>query len=188
MARMGDRPIEVPDSVEVTEEDGTLVAEGPNGTLRQSLAEGITADLDEDRVVLHRRDDSRKQKSQHGLHRTLVKNIVTGVSEGFTKTLELNGLGYRSRLEGSTLVLELGYSNPVRVDVPDSVDVELPNETTIKISGIDNEEVGHFAAELRKLRDPDPYNQKGVKYEGEYIRQKVGKAVGGGEGEGMGTS
>lgn len=186
MSRMGARPIDVPDDVDVTVEDGVVHTSGPEGEMSQELSEGITIEVSDDQVVLNRRDDSKQQKSQHGLMRTLVKNIIEGVHEPFTKTLEINGLGYRANLQGSTLTVELGYSDPIQLDVPDQLEVDVPNNTTIKISGRDKQEVGEFAAVLRHLREPDPYNQKGVKYEGEQIRQKVGKAVGGGEGEGPG--
>lgn len=184
MSRMGNRPIEVPDDVEVSVSNGDVTASGPNGELSQTLSEGITAEVDDGRVVLSRRDDSKRQKSQHGLMRTLVKNIVTGVHEGFSKTLELNGLGYRVQKRGGDLVLELGFSHPIEVEVPGGIEVDVPNNTTITVRGTNKQEVGEFAASLRQLRDPDPYNQKGIKYEGERIRQKVGKAVGGGEGAG----
>jgi large subunit ribosomal protein L6 len=182
MSRMGHRPIDLPDDVEVTISDDKITAEGPKGSLEQKLTDGITASVEDDEIVLSRRDDSKEQRSQHGLMRQLVLNVIQGVGEGFTKTLVLNGLGYRVNKQGSTLNFELGYSNPIAVDVPDELDVELPDETTVEINGVDKEVVGQFAARLRQLRDPDPYNQKGIKYEDETIRQKVGKAVGGGEG------
>lgn len=186
MSRMGHRPIEVPDDVEVSISRDKIEVEGQKGSLEQKLTDGITAEHEDGEIVLSRRDDSKEQRSQHGLMRTLVLNIVKGVSEGFTKTLELNGLGYRVNKQGSTLTFELGYSNPIKVEVPENLDVEVPNDTTVKVSGINKEDVGQFASQLRQLRNPDPYNQKGIKYEDETIRQKVGKAVGGGEGEGEG--
>lgn len=182
MSRMGPRPIEVPDEVDVEISDGTINASGPNGEMSQALSDGITAELNAGELVLSRRDDSKDQKSQHGLMRTLVKNLLKGVGEGFTKTLEINGLGYRVNKQGTTLNIELGYSEPIQIEIPDEVDVEVPNNTTIKVSGMDKEDVGQFASRLRHLREPDPYNQKGIKYADETIRQKVGKAVGGGEG------
>jgi large subunit ribosomal protein L6 len=184
---MGPRPIELPDEVDASEDGSTFRAEGPEGTLQQTITDGISVEVQEDQVVLSRRDDSKEQRSQHGLMRTLVKNTIEGVHKSFGKTLELNGLGYRVNKQGSTLTIELGYSNSITVEIPDDLTVEVPDDTTIEVSGIDKEEVGQFAAELRKYRDPDPYNQKGIKYEDETIRQKVGKAVGGGEGEGEGT-
>lgn len=189
MSRMGPRPLEIPDDVEVSVSGGVLQASGPEGELEQELSDGITASIEDGELVLSRRDDSKQQRSQHGLMRSLAQNIIKGVHEGFTKTLEINGLGYRTNKQGSTLTLELGYSNPIQVEIPDNLEVELPNNTTIKISGIKKEDVGQFASRLRHLREPDPYNQKGVKYEDETIRQKVGKAVGGGEGpEGEGAA
>lgn len=182
MARMGSRPIEIPGDVDVRVENSVVYASGPRGELEQNLSPGITAEVSEDEVVLHRRDDTKQQKSQHGLMRSLVENIVQGVKEPFSKTLELKGLGYRVQLRGDILHLELGFSHPVEVDVPEDLSVEVPNNTTIVVKGNDRQIVGEFAAKLRHLRDPDPYNQKGIKYQGEYIRKKVGKAVGGGEG------
>lgn len=182
MSRMGHRPIEIPEDVDVDITNGTITASGPEGEMSQTLTDGITAEVEDGELVLSRRDDSKEQRSQHGLMRSLAKNLVKGVGEGFTKTLEINGLGYRVNKQGSTLTLELGYSNPIQVEIPDEVDVEVPNNTTIKVSGINKEDVGQFASRLRHMREPDPYNQKGVKYEDETIRQKVGKAVGGGEG------
>lgn len=187
MSRMGHRPVELPDDVDASMDGRTFRVEGPEGTLEQSITEGISVDVQDDQVTLSRRNDSKEQRSQHGLMRTLVKNAIEGAHEGFTKILELNGLGYRVNKQGSTLTIELGYSNPITVEIPDHLNVEVPDDTTINVSGINKEEVGQFAAKLRKYRDPDPYNQKGIKYQDETIRQKVGKAVGGGEGEAEGA-
>ncbi len=179
MSRLGNRAIPIPEDVDVKVDGQKIIAFGPEGELFQELVGGITAEVVEDSLVLNRRDDSNEQKSKHGLMWSLAQNIVNGVTEPFTKTLVLNGLGYRAKKQGNELVLELGFSEPVKMEIPDNLSAELPNRTTIKISGIDKEEVGQFASRLRGLRDPDPYNQKGIKYEGEYIRQKVGKTVGG---------
>ncbi len=188
MSRMGQRPIELPDNVDVTITSGQVIAEGPNGSLEQTLSDGITASEEDGKIVLSRRDDSKEQRSQHGLMRQLVLNVIEGVSEGFSKTLVVNGLGYRVNKQGSTLNFELGYSNPISVEVPEELNVELPDETTVEVYGTSKETVGQFAARLRHLREPDPYNQKGIKYKDETIRKKVGKAVGGGEGpEGAGS-
>lgn len=188
MSRMGPRPIDIPDSVDVEIDDGTLEASGPEGERNLDLSDGISAEVEEGELFLSRRDDSKQLKSQHGLMRSLAQNLIKGVGEGFTKTLEINGLGYRANKQGTQLTLELGYSNPIQVEIPDNVDVEVPNNTTIKVSGINKEDVGQFASRLRHMREPDPYNQKGIKYDDETIRQKVGKAVGGGEGaEGEGA-
>lgn len=182
MSRMGPRPVEIPDNVDVNIINGTIEASGPEGEMSLDLSDGITAEVDDGELRLSRESDSKEHRSQHGLMRSLAVNLVKGVGEGFTKTLEINGLGYRVNKQGSTLTLELGYSNPIQVDIPDEVDVSVPNNTTIEVNGTDKEDVGQFASRLRHLREPDPYNQKGIKYEDETIRQKVGKAVGGGEG------
>lgn len=187
MSRMGNRPIEVPDDVEVTISGDEITASGPEGELTETLLPGISVSQDDGELMVNREDDSKQQKSRHGLMWKLVKNIVEDANEGFSKTLELNGIGYRTRLQGSSLVLELGYSHPIEVEIPDEIDVDVPNNTTINISGIDRQQVGEFSAQLRQLRDPDPYNQKGIKYEDEFIRQKVGKAVGGEGVEGEGA-
>lgn len=181
MSRMGHHPIEIPSEVEVDVSDGRVTVEGPEGELAEPVPRGIDVEVQEDTVRLHREDDSRRQRSQHGLMHSLMRNMIRGVHEPFTKTLELNGLGYRVNQQGDRLVFELGYSNPIRVRVPEDLEVDLPNNTTVIVKGIDKQSVGEFASQLRGLRDPDPYNQKGVKYEDETIRQKVGKAVGGGE-------
>ncbi|MGM0380695.1 MAG: 50S ribosomal protein L6 [bacterium] len=179
MSRMGNRPLEIPDGVEVKKEDGQIIASGPQGELSCEIKGEIIVEVNEDNVVLDRPTDRKYHKSMHGLMWSLVNNLITGVHEGFEKTLVLNGLGYRVNKSGSQLTLELGFSNPVEIEIPEEVEVNVPNNTTIKVSGADNEAVGQFAATLRQLRDPDPYNQKGIKYQDEYIRQKVGKAVGG---------
>lgn len=182
MARMGHRPVDIPEDVDVNVSEGTVTATGPSGEMTQELSDGISIQINEDHVVLNRAEDTRELKSQHGLMRSLVQNIIQGAHEPFKKVLELNGLGYRVNKQGSTLRLELGYTNPIEVEIPDEIDVSIPNNTTVEVSGPDKQEVGEFAAILRHLREPDPYNQKGIKYEDEEIRQKVGKAVGGGEG------
>lgn len=181
MSRMGHHPIELPDGVDVSVSGSHVSVSGPEGELEQTIPRGIDVTVEDGSVRLSRRDDSREQKSQHGLMRTLVENMVQGVHEPFTKTLVLNGLGYRVNKQGGTLRLELGYSNPITMEVPEEIEVEVPNNTTVTVKGVDKQSVGQFAAKLRQLRDPDPYNQKGIRYEDETIRQKVGKAVGGGE-------
>lgn len=186
MSRMGHRPIEVPSEVDVQVSGDTVTVSGPEGELSESIPSGIDVELRDDAVHLQREDDSRHRRSQHGLLHSLVRNMVRGVHDPFTKTLELNGLGYRVNQQGDTLHFELGYSDPIRMTVPGDLDVEIPNNTTVVVKGIDKQSVGEFASQLRELRDPDPYNQKGIKYEDEEIRQKVGKAVGGGEEMGPG--
>lgn len=182
MARMGSRPIEIPDDVDVTVDGSEVRAKGPGAEMSQTLPDGISAEMQDGEIVLSRDGDTKELKSQHGLMRTLVSNIVTGARDQFSKTLLLKGLGYRVQKRGDQLVFELGFSHPVEIDIPEELTVEVPNNTTITVKGHNKQLVGQFAATLRHLRDPDPYNQKGIKYEGERIRQKVGKAVGGGEG------
>jgi len=179
MSRMGNRPVDIPEDVDVDIDTETITASGSAGERTEEILDGISIEEEHGELHLDRADDSKKHRSRHGLMRKLVKNLVEDVSEPYEKTLELNGIGYRTHLEGDSIVLELGFSHPVRLEIPEGIDVDVPNNTTINVSGIDRQAVGQFAAKLRELRDPDPYNQKGIKYEGEYIRQKVGKAVGG---------
>lgn len=186
MSRMGHRPIELPSEVEVKVSGDTVTASGPEGELSETIPRGIEVEVGDDAVHLERADDSRRMRSQHGLLHSLIRNMVRGVHDPFTKTLELNGLGYRVNKQGETLHFELGYSDPIRKTVPEDLEVEIPNNTTVVVRGIDKQAVGEFASQLRQLRNPDPYNQKGIKYEDEEIRQKVGKAVGGGEEMGPG--
>ncbi len=179
MSRLGKRPIELPESVTVKQQGNTLVVSGPEGELSQKLLPGISVEIEPNSVLIKRKSNSKRQRSYHGLIWSLMQNMVEGVTNKFTKTLVLKGIGYRARLQGQELIIELGYSNPCEMKIPEGITVDVPNRTTINVTGIDKERVGQFAAKLRHLRSPDPYNQKGIKYEGEYIRQKVGKTVGG---------
>lgn len=184
MSRMGYRPVAIPDNVDVEIKNGEITASGPVGERSETILGGIDIKEQDGELILARSDDTKQQRSRHGLMRKLVKNLVEDASEPFEKTLELNGIGYRTHLEGDTIVLELGFSHPVKLEIPEGINLDIPNNTTINVSGVDRQKVGQFAATLRSLRDPDPYNQKGIKYEDEQIRQKVGKAVGGEGAEG----
>lgn len=179
MSRMGNRPLEIPEDVEIKQDGNKIIASGPRGELSQEIKDDISVEISADEIVINRPTDRKRHKSMHGLMWSLVQNLIQGVHEGYEKTLVLNGLGYRANKQGNKLNLELGFSNPVVIDIPDDVEVKVPNNTTLKVKGAEKEAVGQFAATLRQLRDPDPYNQKGIKYENEEIRQKVGKAVGG---------
>ncbi|MFP4686622.1 MAG: 50S ribosomal protein L6 [bacterium] len=179
MSRLGKRPVEIPDSVTVDYKDRTLTAEGPRGKLSLEIPRDIGVKIDGDSIKVSRPGDQKRFKSMHGLIWSLVSNLIHGVSEGYEKTLLLSGLGYRVKKQANSLEIELGFSNPIKVDIPEKLEVDVPNNTTIKVSGADKQLVGQFAATVRQLRIPDPYNQKGIKYEGERIRKKVGKAVGG---------
>lgn len=178
MSRVGRSPISVPSSVTVTLSGSTVNVKGPQGTLERSLPEGITIDQDGDTLVVSRPDDERRHRALHGLSRSLVANMVSGVTEGFTKELEIVGVGYRATARGSNAIeLALGFSHPVVVDAPEGISFEVPVPTRIIVKGIDKEKVGQVAADIRKLRKPEPYKGKGVRYANERVMRKAGKAA-----------
>jgi len=177
MSRIGRAPILVPASVTLTFDDGRVTVEGPNGTLRRSIPEGITLRQDGDVVLVERPDDERQHRALHGLTRSLVANMVQGVTEGYSKELEIVGVGYRAQATGpDSLELSLGFSHPVTFTAPEGISFEVPAPTRIIVRGIDKEAVGQVAANLRKLRKPEPYKGKGVRYAGERVLRKAGKA------------
>ena len=177
MSRIGKQPITVPSGVEVTIDDHHVVVKGPRGTLEHDVPETITVAREGDDLVVTRPDDERANRSLHGLTRSLVANMVTGVSAGFTRDLEIVGVGYRAVAQGPTkLELQLGFSHPVTVDAPDGITFEVPAPTRITVQGADKQLVGQVAADIRKIRKPEPYKGKGIRYAGEQIRRKVGKA------------
>jgi large subunit ribosomal protein L6 len=176
MSRIGRLPIPVPTGVEVTIAGPDVTVKGPKGTLQHRLASPITIEKGEDKLVVARPDDERDNRALHGLSRTLVANMVTGVTEGYSKTLEIVGTGYRVVAKGSDLEFSLGFSHPVLVTAPEGVTFAVEAPTRFKVEGIDKQKVGETAAKIRKLRKPDPYKGKGVRYQGEQIRRKAGKA------------
>ena len=177
MSRIGKMPITVPAGVTV-EIDGTTVAvKGPKGELSRTFRPFVTIEQDGDTITVNRIDDSRDAKAQHGLVRTLIANMIEGVSNGFSKKLQLVGVGYRAQLKGKNLEMQLGYSHPVLVKAPEGIKFEVPQPTEIIVSGPSKEVVGQVAADIRKWRKPEPYKGKGIRYEGEYIRRKLGKAA-----------
>ena len=177
MSRVGRSPIPVPSGVDVTIGTGNISVKGPKGTLSRVVPEPITVRQEESTLFVERPDDLRESRSRHGLVRALVNNMVVGVTNGFTKELEIIGVGYRASAAGpNKLDLALGFSHPVSFQAPDGVTFEVPSPTRIIVSGIDKEQVGQVAADIRKLRKPEPYKGKGVRYAGEHIRRKVGKA------------
>ena len=176
MSRIGKLPIAVPNGVDVTIDGRDVTVKGPKGTLAHSVADPITVDLDEGRLTVNRPDDERMSKALHGLTRTLISNMVVGVTEGYEKKLEIVGTGYRVLAKGSNLEFALGYSHPIVISPPDGVTFAVEGPNRFSVSGIDKQKVGEVAANLRKLRKPDPYKGKGVRYAGEQIRRKVGKA------------
>ncbi len=176
MSRIGKNPIPVPGGVTVTVAERNISVKGPKGELSRALPGVITVRQDGDTLLVERPDDERDNRSQHGLTRTLVANMVTGVTDGFTKELEIHGVGYRANAQGPrNLELALGFSHPVRVDAPDGIEFEVPAPTRIVVRGIDKEKVGQVAADIRKIRKPEPYKGKGVRYAGEQIQRKAGK-------------
>ncbi len=178
MSRVGRSPISVPSSVTVTVSGSTVNVKGPQGTLERSLPEGITIAQDGDTLVVSRPDDERRHRALHGLSRSLVANMVSGVTEGFSKELEIVGVGYRATARGSNAIeLALGFSHPVLVDAPEGISFEVPVPTRVIVKGIDKEKVGQVAADIRKLRKPEPYKGKGVRYANERVMRKAGKAA-----------
>ena len=176
MSRIGRMPIAVPAGVTVdVAENNKVTVKGPKGTLERVLPMGIEVKVDGAVINVTRPDDSKKMKSLHGLTRTLVNNMVVGVTEGYSKKLEVNGVGYRAQKNGKVMTLSLGYSHPVEMTDPEGIEVEVPDQNTIIVKGIDKEKVGQYAAEIRSKREPEPYKGKGIKYADEVIRRKVGK-------------
>jgi large subunit ribosomal protein L6 len=176
MSRIGKLPVAVPNGVNVTINDGEVAVKGPKGELRQRVLDQVTVKLEENRVIVHRKGDAKEHRAAHGLTRTLVNNMIEGVSKGFRKTLEIQGVGYRAAKSGEKVNLTLGYSHPVSYEPPKGITLSVEGTNKIHIDGIDKQQVGQVAAEIRKLRAPEPYKGKGVRYEGEVIRKKLGKA------------
>ena len=177
MSRIGKQPIAIPSGVEVTLDGSHVTVKGPKGTLEHDVPEDITVSREGDEIVVTRPDDEREHRSLHGLTRSLVANMVVGVSDGFTKELEIVGVGYRAAAAGPRRIdLQLGFSHPVAVDAPEGVEFEVPTPTRITVRGFDKQLVGQVAADIRKIRKPEPYKGKGVRYAGEVVIRKAGKA------------
>ncbi|MFZ5645226.1 MAG: 50S ribosomal protein L6 [Bacillota bacterium] len=176
MSRIGKMPIPLPDGVDI-KIDGTAVAvKGPKGALQRDIHGNMIIKVEDGKLTVDRQTESLTDKSLHGLTRTLINNMVVGVTNGFQRTLELTGVGYKASKQGNKLVLAVGYSHPVEMDPPEGIEVEVPSPTRVIVKGIDKEKVGAFAANVRSVREPEPYKGKGIKYEGERIRRKAGKA------------
>ncbi len=176
MSRIGRKPISLPAGVEVKIEDNVITVKGPKGVLSQSIPEDISIELKENELLCTRPSDAKRHRAMHGLTRALVANMVTGVTTGFEKKLEMVGVGYRAQMQGSKLVLNIGYSHPIEIDPPQGVEFEVPAVTRITVKGIDKQLVGNTAADIRALRKPEPYKGKGVRYENEVVRRKAGKS------------
>ena len=177
MSRIGRTPVPLPSGVEIKVEGRELTVTGPKGSLERRLPGDISVRQEGAEVVVERPDDERENRALHGLVRSLVNNMVLGVSQEFTKELEIIGVGYRANLQGSALDLALGFSHPVKVDAPQGIAFEVPAPNRIVVRGIDKEQVGQVAADIRRLRKPDPYKGKGVRYAGEYVARKAGKTA-----------
>lgn len=175
MSRIGNIPVVVPSGVTVTVTPSTMSAKGPKGQLTRVIPSHVEVSVDGDKVVVKRVNDSKPARARHGLTRSLLQNLVTGVSEGYTKSLEIIGVGYRAQTKGKTLELSLGFSHPIKYEVPAGIEIKV-QKTVIHVSGIDKELVGQTAADIRRFREPDAYKGKGVRYLGEHIRLKAGKA------------
>ncbi|MQA23902.1 MAG: 50S ribosomal protein L6 [Micromonosporaceae bacterium] len=177
MSRIGRKPITVPAGVDVAIDGPTVTVKGPKGELSHTLAEPITVDRAEDGVLhVKRPDDERRSRALHGLSRTLINNMVVGVSEGYSRTLEIHGTGYRVQAKGTDLEFALGFSHPVVVSPPEGVTFRVERPTQLVVEGIDKQQVGEVAANIRKIRPPEPYKGKGVRYQDEHVRRKAGKA------------
>ncbi|MED1915285.1 50S ribosomal protein L6 [Brevibacillus sp. DP1.3A] len=175
MSRVGRKPIVVPAGVTLTLNGTELTVKGPKGQLVRSFHEDIKINIAENEVVVERPSDNKLHRSLHGTTRALVSNMVTGVSEGFTRTLELVGVGYRAAKTGNGVTLSLGFSHPVEVNPEEGIEIDVPNQTTLIVKGINKERVGQIAAEIRSLRKPEPYKGKGIRYNNEVVRRKEGK-------------
>ena len=176
MSRIGRLPVAIPAGVEINVEGQTVKVKGPKGELAHTVAQPITVEKKDDQVEVNRPDDERESRSLHGLTRSLINNMVLGVTEGYVKKLEIHGTGYRVQNKGGSLEFALGYSHPITVEPPQGITFTVENPTRFQVEGIDKQLVGEVAANIRKLRKPDPYKGKGVRYAGEHIRRKVGKA------------
>lgn len=177
MSRIGKLPIAVPAGVTVTiADDNTVTVKGPKGELSQKVNKDMTVRMQDGHILVERPSDAKQHRAMHGLYRSLIHNMVEGVTNGFSKTLELVGVGYRASAENNTLTINIGYSHPVIMKAPDHVTYETPNANTIVVKGIDKQQVGALAADIREVRKPEPYHGKGIRYHGEYVPHKEGKA------------
>ncbi|RJQ53572.1 MAG: 50S ribosomal protein L6 [Actinobacteria bacterium] len=177
MSRIGKMPIPIPGGVEATVDKSRVTVKGPKGELSQDIPRDISVRQEEGQLLVQRPTDQPRHRSLHGLTRSLIANMVKGVSEGYTKTLEIVGVGYRAALKGKDLEIQIGYSHPVTVKAPEGISFEVPMPTRIRVHGIDKQQVGEIAAEIRDIRKPEPYKGKGIRYENEYVRRKAGKTA-----------
>ena len=183
MSRIGRQPVPVPETVRVAVNDHVITVEGPKGQLEWTCHPDmqVTYDQANRQIVVSRPSDGKFHRALHGLTRALVANMVTGVTDGFERRLEIQGIGYQARLDGGHLMLQVGFNHPIVLDPPEGVEVQVPSPTLVSVRGADKQQVGQFAANIRRVRPPEPYKGKGIRYEGEYVRRKAGKAFVGGE-------
>lgn len=177
MSKVGRKPIEIPKGVTVQVADNMIKVKGPKGELSQSYEGDIQIEIKENAVLLERGDDQPQNRAYHGLYRSLINNMVIGTSQGFTRVLELIGTGYRAQMKGKVLSLSLGFSHPVEVEIPSYLECKLEGQTKIFLTGINKQQVGQFASDIRDIRPPEPYKGKGIRYEGEVVRRKAGKSA-----------
>jgi large subunit ribosomal protein L6 len=175
MSRIGKLPIEIPSGVDVQVEAGLVRVKGPKGELSQRISSALEIERQDSLLLVKRPSDRKEHRELHGLTRTLIHNMVVGVTDGFQKQLEIQGVGYRAQLRGNALELALGYSHPVRIEAPEGIDFEVPQPTQVIVRGIDKQAVGEVAARIRKSRPPEPYKGKGIRYAGEHVARKIGK-------------
>ncbi len=176
MSRIGKLPIPIPSGVEIDVSGQDVSVKGPKGTLSRTFNERVSVAVEDGNCVVSRQDDQRESKAMHGLTRALMNNMITGVSDGYAKTLTIVGVGYRAAAQGKGIELQVGFSHPVNIEAPEGIEFEVPDQTTIVVKGIDKELVGQVAANIRKVRPPEPYKGKGIRYQNEYVRRKAGKA------------
>jgi len=177
MSRIGLRTIEIPDGVEVKMENNTVHVKGPKGELNKTIPGEMNVNIDGNVITVERKDDEKENRSLHGTTRSLISNMIEGVSKGFQKELEIIGVGYRAHKQGNKLVVSAGYSHPVEMEQEDNIEFDVPKNTEIIVKGIDKERVGAVAANIRAIRTPEPYKGKGIRYKGEYVRRKEGKTA-----------
>jgi len=176
MSRVGNKPVTIPEGVNVAQQDGSVTVKGPKGELSETLVAHVTVQVEDAEVLVARADDSKPARANHGLMRSLIQNMVTGVTEGFNKELHIIGVGYRAQMRGSKLVMQLGYSHPIEYDLPAGINVAINQNTELTVSGNSKQLVGQVAAKIRSYREPDHYKGKGIRYKDEYVRIKQGKA------------
>lgn len=176
MSRIGFKPITIPQGVEVKIDDKNFIeVKGPKGKVSKGLDPNMIVKIEDNTIIVERQSEEKKYKSLHGLTRSLIANMIEGVTNGFSKTLEIQGTGYRAQKQGKKLILNLGFSHPVEMEDPEGIEVEVPQQNKIVVKGIDKQQVGNYVSVIRSLREPEPYKGKGIRYEGEHVRRKVGK-------------